>query len=186
MEEEYADKVKSINAQLASDIQAENDKYENALKSREDSLYKSYGLFDAVKERDEVSGDTLMKNLEGQVKEFGEWQDILESLAGRGLDSDLIEELQDMGPDAIAQIKALNDMSDSELEKYAGLWKVKHAMARGGRRIRGAARRDPAEYCKTPRGGRSGAYRVSCSLAGEDESGHGRRQRSVGTAPQKL
>ena len=130
LEEEYADKVKSINAQLASDIQAENDKYENALKSREDSLYKSYGLFDAVKERDEVSGDTLMKNLEGQVKEFGEWQDILESLAGRGLDSDLIEELQDMGPDAIAQIKALNDMSDSELEKYADLWKVKHAMAR--------------------------------------------------------
>ena len=130
LEEEYADKVKSINAQLASDIQAENDKYENALKSREDSLYKSYGLFDAVKERDEVSGDTLMKNLEGQVKEFGEWQDILESLAGRGLDSDLIEELQDMGPDAIAQIKALNQMSDSELAKYADLWKVKHAMAR--------------------------------------------------------
>lgn len=130
LEEEYADKVKSINSQLASDIQAENDKYENALKSREDSLYKSYGLFDAVKERDEVSGDTLMKNLEGQVKEFGEWQDILESLAGRGLDSDLLEELQDMGPDAIAQIKALNDMSDSELEKYADLWKVKHAMAR--------------------------------------------------------
>lgn len=130
LEEEYADKVKSINSQLASDIQAENDKYENALKSREDSLYKSYGLFDAVKERDEVSGDTLMKNLEGQVKEFGEWQDILESLAGRGLDSDLIEELQDMGPDAIAQIKALNNMSDSELEKYADLWKVKHAMAR--------------------------------------------------------
>ena len=130
LEEEYADKVRSINAQLASDIQAENDRYENALKSREDSLYKSYGLFDAVKERDEVSGNVLMKNLEGQVKEFGEWQDILQSLAGRGLDNDLIEELQNMGPDAIAQIKALNQMSDSELAKYADLWKVKHAMAR--------------------------------------------------------
>lgn len=35
-----------------------------------------------------------------------------------------------IGPDAIAQIKALNNMSDSELEKYADLWKVKHAMAR--------------------------------------------------------
>lgn len=35
-----------------------------------------------------------------------------------------------MGPDAIAQIKALNQMSDSELAKYADLWKVKHAMAR--------------------------------------------------------
>ena len=100
------------------------------MKSRENSLYSSYGLFDAVKEREDVSGDTLMKNLEGQVKEFGEWQDILDSLTGRGLDSELIEELQNMGPSAIAQIKALNSMTDSELEKYASLWSVKHGQAR--------------------------------------------------------
>ena len=130
LEEEYADTVKSINAQLESDIEAQNERYENALESREESLYKAYGLFDAVQERDEVSGETLMKNLEGQVKEFGEWQDILQSLSGRGLDSELIEELQDMGPDAIAQVKALNDMSDDELSKYAELWQVKHALAR--------------------------------------------------------
>ena len=85
---------------------------------------------DEVKEKEEVSGDTLMKNLEGQVKEFGEWQDILDSLSARGLDSELIGELQDMGPSAIAQIKALNSMSDSELEKYASLWSIKHAQAR--------------------------------------------------------
>ena len=130
LEQEYADKVKSINDRLAQDIKSANDQYENALKSRENSLYSSYGLFDAVKEREDVSGDTLMKNLEGQVKEFGEWQDILDSLAGRGLDSELIEELQNMGPSAIAQIKALNSMTDSELEKYASLWSVKHGQAR--------------------------------------------------------
>lgn len=71
-----------------------------------------------------------MKNLEGQVKEFGEWQDILDSLAGRGIDDELLEELQEMGPDAIAEVKALNDMSDSELEKYVSLWSIKHAQAR--------------------------------------------------------
>lgn len=130
LEEEYADKVKSINDKLASDIKAANDKYQSALDSRESSLYSSYGLFDEVKEKEEVSGDTLMKNLEGQVKEFGEWQDILDNLSARGLDSELIGELQDMGPSAIAQIKALNSMSDSELEKYASLWSIKHAQAR--------------------------------------------------------
>ena len=130
LEQEYADKVKSINDKLTQDIQSLNDQYENALKSRENSLYQSYGLFDEVKEREEVSGETLMKNLEGQVKEFGEWQDILDSLSARGLDSALIEELQEMGPDAISQIKALNSMSDSELEKYASLWSIKHAQAR--------------------------------------------------------
>ncbi len=130
LEQEYADKVKSINDQLAQDIKSLNDQYENALNSRADSLYRSYGLFDEVKEKEEVSGETLMKNLEGQVKEFGEWQDILDQLSARGLDSELIEELQQMGPSAISEIKALNSMSDSELEKYASLWSIKHAQAR--------------------------------------------------------
>jgi hypothetical protein len=54
----------------------------------------------------------------------------LDSLSAKGLDSELIGELQEMGPSAIAQIKALNSMSDSELEKYAALWSIKHAQAR--------------------------------------------------------
>lgn len=130
LEEEYADKVKSINEKLASDIESLNNKYLSSLESRTNSLYKSYGLFDEVKEREEVSGETLMKNLQDQVKEFGEWQDILDSLSAKGLDSELIGELQEMGPSAIAQIKALNSMSDTELEKYASLWSIKHAQAR--------------------------------------------------------
>lgn len=130
LEEEYANKVKSVNEKLASDIQSLNDKYQSSLESRTNSLYQSYGLFDEVKEREEVSGETLMKNLNDQVQEFGEWQDILSSLSARGLDSELVGELQEMGPSAIAQIKALNSMSDSELEKYAALWSIKHAQAR--------------------------------------------------------
>lgn len=130
LEQEYADKVTEINDRLAQDIKNLNDEYERELESRTNSLYQSYGLFDEVKEREEVSGETLMQNLEGQVKEFGEWQDILDQLSARGLDSALIEELQEMGPDAIAEIKALNSMSDEELEKYASLWSIKHAQAR--------------------------------------------------------
>lgn len=130
LQEEYAEKVKSIEEKLVSDIKSLNDKYEDALKSRENTLYQSYGLFDEVKEREEVSGSTLMKNLEDQVKEFSEWQDTLTSLSARGLSADLISELQQMGPSAISQIKALNSMSDSELEKYSSLWSVKHGQAR--------------------------------------------------------
>ena len=130
LEEEYANKVKSVNEKLASDIQSLNDKYQSSLESRTNSLYQSYGLFDEVKEREEVSGETLMKNLTDQVQEFGEWQDILGSLSARGLSSELVGELQEMGPSAIAQIKALNSMSNSELEKYAALWSIKHAQAR--------------------------------------------------------
>lgn len=44
------------------------------------------------------------------------------------MDSELIEELQEMGPSAIAEIKALNSMSDSELEKYDALWSLPGAI----------------------------------------------------------
>lgn len=130
LEQEYASKVQSINDQLERDIQSLNDQYQNAVESRTNSLYQSYGLFDEVTKKEAVSSDTLMKNLEGQVQEFGEWQDILSQLSARGMDSELIAELQEMGPSAIEEIRVLNSMSDDELEKYVSLWSIKHVQAR--------------------------------------------------------
>lgn len=129
-EEAYANKVKSINEQLERDIESLNQQYQDAVESRTKSLYQSYGLFDEVTKKEAVSSETLMQNLEGQVQEFGEWQDILGQLSARGVDSDLIAELQEMGPSAIEEIRALNSMSDDELEKYVSLWSIKHAQAR--------------------------------------------------------
>ena len=130
LEQEYADKVTSINDKLASDIENLNNQYENSLKSRADSLYQSYGLFDEVKEREEVSGQQLLNNLQGQVEEFSEWQQAIGHLSARGVDAELIKELQEMGPSAISQIKALETLTDAELSRYVGLWADKHAMAR--------------------------------------------------------
>ena len=130
LEEAYANKVKSINEQLERDIESLNQQYQDAVESRTKSLYQSYGLFDEVTKKEAISSETLMQNLEGQVQEFGEWQDILGQLSARGVDSDLIAELQEMGPSAIEEIRALNSMSDDELEKYVSLWSVKHAQAR--------------------------------------------------------
>ena len=129
LEKEYADKVKEINEQLEKDIEAENQKYTDAVKSRADAIYQSYGLFDEVQKQDEVSGESLLTNLQDQVKALSSWRNILDSLSGRGVDSGLIEELQEMGPSAMAQLEALNAMSDSELDKYVDLWSVKHALA---------------------------------------------------------
>lgn len=130
LEEEYADTVKQINDQLEADIESLTEAYENEVKNRAKTLYDSYGLFDEVAEREEVSGETLLKNLQDQVTEFEDWQDTLGNLSARGIDEELIEELQEMGPSAIAQIKALEAMSDDELDKYVGLWGVKHALAK--------------------------------------------------------
>lgn len=130
LEQDYADKVKEINDQLADDIKQLDDEYANSLKSRTQSLYDAYGLFDEVTKKDPVSADTLMKNLRDQVETFEDWQKQLDSLSARGLNDALIDELEEMGPSAIAEIKALNSMSDAELAQYAALWAKKHREAK--------------------------------------------------------
>lgn len=130
LEKDYNDKVKSINEKLASDIDKLNDKYQSSLESRANSLYQSYGLFDEVKEREEVSGTKLLDNLQGQVEEFGEWQRTLDSLSAKGVDADLLSELTEMGPSALAQLKALESLTKTELDRYVDLWRVKHVQAR--------------------------------------------------------
>ena len=130
LEQEYADKTKEINDKLAEDIKQLDEEYASALENRTKSLYDSYGLFDEVTAKEEVSGSTLMKNLQDQVDEFQDWKKNLDQLSARGLNSALIEELQEMGPSAIAEIKALNSMSDSQLAQYATLWSTKHEEAK--------------------------------------------------------
>lgn len=130
LEEEKADKIKEINEKLQSDIQAADEKYTSKLESRTKSLYDAYGLFDEVKEKETVNSATLIKNLQDQVDEFKDWQKTLDSLSARGLNESLVEELSEMGPSAIAEIKALSSMSDSQLQQYATLWSTKHKQAK--------------------------------------------------------
>lgn len=129
LEEEYAEKVKDIESQLASDIESLNQKYADSVDQRANSLYNAYSLFDSIQEK-EADKDVLMQNLQDQVYAFSNWRSEIQSLANRGLDEALIDELVEMGPSAAAEIKALNSMTDAELGKYNLLWSQKSAMAR--------------------------------------------------------
>lgn len=129
LEEDYYDKEKEIKEKLANDIDDLNKKYDDALKSRSDALYKSYSLFEEVKKKDKVNSSTLMKNLQDQTAELEDWTDMMNLLAGRGVNKEFIAELQALGPSAISEIKALYSMSDSQLSQYVTLWSDKHKLA---------------------------------------------------------
>lgn len=126
---EYSEKEKDINEQLIRDIRDVNDEYENAIASRAATLYDSYSLFDKVEKRAIVSGSVLTDNLRAQVGEFKDWQAQIASLKAKGLNEDLLSELTAMGPQSIAEIKALNKLTDGQLWIYVELWKDKHAAA---------------------------------------------------------
>ena len=130
LEQEYADKTKQINEQLIADIEAAEKAYEDAVKSREDTIYNAFGMFDAANEDQEiVAGETLIANLKNQLESLGDWTDDLNFLAGKGLDEEFIDELREMGIDSAAEIKALTQMTDSQLNEYVSLWRQKHELA---------------------------------------------------------
>lgn len=130
LQQEYADKVQQINDQLNADIEAAEQACEDSVKSRADTIYSAFGLFDAAnKDAKIVDGETLMVNLKNQLESLSDWTEDLNFLSGKGLDEEFIEELREMGPDAAAEIKALSEMTDSELDEYVSLWKQKHELA---------------------------------------------------------
>jgi tape measure domain-containing protein len=105
-------------------------KYADAVDERAKSIAGTFGLFAELKEKEEVAGSTLTKNLQDQVEEMQSWSDNLEKLSKKGIDEGLLDELRKMGPSANAEIAALAGMSERELTSYADLWKQKQELAR--------------------------------------------------------
>ncbi|MCF8018196.1 MAG: tape measure protein [Vallitaleaceae bacterium] len=130
LDTEYYNSQKELNRKMTDDIKSLNDEYENALKSRADAIYDSYRLFDSIEEPEAVDGSTLVKNLSAQVNSLKEWQNQLSIISKKGVTKGLIDELTEMGPSALPQIKALNTLSAEELDIYVEMWKEKHKIAK--------------------------------------------------------
>jgi phage-related protein len=128
--EEYEARVKEINDRLAEEERKLTEEYEKAVEDRTKSLYSFAGLFDELKRKNDVTGQGLLKNLSDQISAFKDWQANIASLAARGIDEGLLQELRDMGPKAVDEISALNSLSDEELQQYVALWREKNALAK--------------------------------------------------------
>ncbi len=128
--QQYQQKASEINRKLIDDEKRLTDEYGKEVASRAKALMDWVGLFDAVPEKKQVTGEQLLGNLKGQVAAFENWQDLLQQIAARGVDQGLIAELQQMGPQASGEIEALLSLTDTDLQEYVLLWQQKSAMAR--------------------------------------------------------
>jgi hypothetical protein len=128
--DDYYSKTKDINDKLIQDIASVNKEYEDAVNSRANTLYSSYGLFDKAEPNAYINGDKLIQNLRSQNKAFESWKNNIDELSAKGVDSDLMTELKDMGPKSALQIEALNRLSSDKLDEYVSLWKTKHEDAK--------------------------------------------------------
>jgi phage-related minor tail protein len=129
LQRDLAAKLDDIAARGAERERQVTEQFQRELENRTRALMNFVGLFDEVTSR-EVSGEALLRNLEGQVSAFEDWQENIQKLAERGIDKGLLEELREMGPKAAPEIAALNALTDEQLTQYAALWKQKQEQAR--------------------------------------------------------
>ena len=129
IEDTYNENVKQANEDLIDSIQEVTDAYNDSVKSRADAIADSMSLFEAFDYGTALSGKDLLDNLQTQVDGLEEWTKELDTLSARGIEEGLLEELQAMGPSALAELKALNELTDEELSAYGDTWQKKNQIA---------------------------------------------------------
>lgn len=129
LEQDYMENVAQTKEQLLSDIKEVEQAYDDAVKSRQEEILSSLGLFDVFTSETENTTQTLISNLQSQVNALNEWSQLLVNLEKRGISQGLLEELQNMGVESLADIRLLNSMTDEELNKYVALWGQKQSAA---------------------------------------------------------
>lgn len=129
-EQSYTDKAAQAYKDLNDKIQDLNAQYRDAVDQRAGQIKSAFGLFDGFDVSTDLTADDLLNNLQSQVDGLRQWRSNLKDLEHRGIGDDLLEELQDLGPQAAAEIQLMTEMSDAQLDEYVGLFKAKNRIAR--------------------------------------------------------
>lgn len=92
--------------------------------------------FQAIEQQTALSADQMTANLQKNIDAVDKWSQNLETLAKRGLDQGLIEQMRQAGPKMADQTQALVDASDEQLGRLNGKWteagdKAKEGFLRG-------------------------------------------------------
>lgn len=125
------EQIQDIRYNIMQENIALEEEYQKALEDRANEIFKTYKLFEQVPEIEEVSGEQLVKNLEGQVASIDNFYSKLDELSQRaGVGETLLNEIRDMGPDAIGELDALLALSDEKLQEYADLYQQKQELAK--------------------------------------------------------
>lgn len=78
--------------------------------------------FQAIEQQPALSADQMTANLQKNIDAVDKWSQNLETLAKRGLDQGLIEQMRQAGPKMANQTQALVDSSDEQLGRLNTKW----------------------------------------------------------------
>lgn len=90
--------------------------------SVQSALESQMNMFEEFDAGTEVSTQTLLDNMQSQIDGVTNWEQQLAELAEKGIDTDLLQSLADMGPEGVAYVESFNSMTEEELAKANELW----------------------------------------------------------------
>lgn len=128
LEKDYADQEVEIKKNLADKEKELQDNLASTLQNRKKEILSSMSGFDAWDAEGYVA-DTMLYNLKTQVEGLKLWENQLAELGKKGLSADIMKELQEMGPEAAANIYTLNQMTAEQLDEFNKLWTEKNELA---------------------------------------------------------
>ena len=122
--------LEDFQEEMVSKTKERLEDYRNELDSTTDSLMNAGNIFSEVQEQEKVSADTLTQNLQDQVKQMGEFTNVVTSLNQRITNPQLKEAINQMGVDNLAELQAMNSMTDKQLEEYVKLFEERYRLSR--------------------------------------------------------
>lgn len=114
---------------IYSDFASKLESIQSEIKSRTESIFGAGDLFKSKKSDKEVSSEDLIKNMEENAQVVEDFTNTLEELNKKELPDELREQLNQLTPDSLAELQALNSMTSEQLAQYVSLWTKSQTMA---------------------------------------------------------
>lgn len=96
--------------------EAEMERRKEALQSYTEA---ATNMFDTIETESELSTQQMIENMQANTEAVSTWADNLKTLAERGLDQGLLQELRDAGPESAATVAELVTATDEQLQQLS-------------------------------------------------------------------
>ena len=116
--------LREYEAMYQKKVQANQNKIQNELTGSLSQLTGQYTDV-ATYVATDASTNALVRNLQSQIDQLNEYNSTVSSLTGRIKDVNLREAIAHMGTDSIEELKALNRMTDAQLDEYTEMYRRK-------------------------------------------------------------
>lgn len=123
--EKYTEQLKDLEEEYLEAVAKADEK----ITDRASEILKQFKLFDSFEMDEQPTTQSLIDALNSQVTALYEWEYQMDALKSKIGESALYDAIEEMGVDSLAQVKAINSMTENELKTYVTLYNERSRQA---------------------------------------------------------